>query len=455
MATLNDCLNIDEANVDTKENIELVVDPNSLCKDTSVNEVNLLFTRANIEAIGDRVSLVDTDEKNKLDMFCYTKCSDDDNSLIKKCRGVVFNNDTLVMGAFPYTTELNNTEVYKINNIVTEFDNWVFYEAHEGALVRMFNFNSKWYISTHRKFNAFNSKWASTESFGSSFKNALTSEAELSEVFRNGLPPGDNILDRFQSTLDTSKQYMFLVRNNKDNRIVCYAPNVPTVYHVGTFVNNELLLNENINLPYPSKKRFDNIEALLDFVNKIPYMDIQGVIGFTSDNKQIKILNKDYQDLFLVRGNEPSVKFRYLQVRMNRRYLNMLYHLYPDMADAFDAYENIIYDIAHVIYLAYVKRFIHKSYVTVPVEEFAVIKECHSWHLSNRLENRISLTQIINVLNKQSPTNINHMIRRFKLENNGKQSKPDINIFKTINNRIEYGKIPQKHLLPSNVKNPK
>lgn len=378
--------------------------------------LNLEFNRANIEAQGNHVHLVDTDEENKLDMFCYVKCSESDNELLKQCRGVVFNGNTLVMKAFPYTSEFNHTEVKEISSALGNFDDWSFFEAHEGALVRMFNFNGKWYVATHRKLNAFRSKWSSSESFGTSFKNALTAEEECNPAFKSALPAGDNILERFQSTLDVKKQYMFLIRNTSDNRIVCASPKRPTVYHVGTFVDGVLSMTENVNLPCPVRINLSNVDELSAFVDKLNYKTYQGVIGFNKDNRQLKILHKDYQDLFRARGNEPSIKFRYLQVRMNRRFVNMLYHLYPDMAETFEDYENTLYDIARSIYRAYVQRFIKKQYVTVPREEFAIIRECHTWHLSNRTENRISLDQMVRVMNQQSPTHLNHMIRRFRLE---------------------------------------
>ena len=125
------------------------------------------------------------------------------------------------------------------------------------------------------------------------------------------------------------------------------------------------------------------------YVNSMKYEDLQGLICFGPNNYQIKILNKDYNDLFRARGNEPSIKFRYLQVRMDRRSVNMLYHLYPEMINSFDEYENTLYDIARSIYRAYVQRFIKKQYITVPREEFSVVRECNSWQLSNRTENRI------------------------------------------------------------------
>ena len=185
-------------------------------------------------------------------------------------------------------------------------------------------------------------------------------------------------------------------------------------------------MNENVNLSTPKELIFNNIDELQSYVSNISYKDLQGIIGFSKDNKQVKILTKDYQDLFQARGNEPSIKFRYLQVRMNRRLVNMLKHLYPELIETFEEYENTLYDIARSIYRSYVQRFIKKCFVTVPREEFAIIRECHTWHLSNRVENRISIDQMVRVMNQQSPTHLNHMIRRFKLEKTIQKDKQNV-----------------------------
>ena len=381
---------------------------------------NYDFNRVNIEALGDSVGLVDSDKENKLDMFCYVNCSATDNELIKQCRGVVFNENKLVMKAFPYTLEYNCDEGELINDSLGDFKNWSFYESHEGALVRMFYFNNRWFLSTHKKLNAFKSKWSSNDSFGTMFKNGLTSELEVNDKFRSGLPDGVNILERFQSILDVNKQYMFLIRNNKDNRIVCSAGVRDTVYHVGTFVDGRLdLTDEGINIPFPKKLQFNNVDELIEYVSNISYKNIQGIIGFNLPKETvIKILNHEYQELFKVRGNEPSLKFRYLQVRMDRTYTDMLFSLYPDMCKAFDEYEHILYNISKSIYNSYVQRFIKKCYIIVPREEFSIIRECHSWHISNRQENRVSLDKIVQVMNQQTPIRLNHMIRRYKLDKN-------------------------------------
>lgn len=376
------------------------------------------FNRAAIDKLGNRVRITDTDEENNLELMCYVRCGPEDSGLIRQCRGVVFHDTDIVMCAFPYTVEFSTRDENLIrDNIETLFGECSFYDAYEGALIRMFNFNGKWYISTHRKLNAFRSKWSSKESFGTCFKRALEAEIENNDELRNSLPSNDNsILERFQSTLDPEKQYMFLVCHNEENRIVCAVPSRPTLYHVGTFVNGVLEMTENINIPYPRKHTFLDIQSLLHYVQNIDIRNLQGVIIFAPDNRQFKVLHDDYIEFFRVRGNEPSIKYRYLQVRMNSKMVDMLYHLYPNMCDTFDEYENIIYAIAKNIHTSYIQRHIKNKWSTLPTEEYAVDRACHSWHEADRKNNRVNIDKVIEVLNEQSATNLNKMIRRFREE---------------------------------------
>ena len=406
--------------VEDKRN-ESVTD-RSECSDAKASQT--MFTRANIVALDSKIRLVDSDEETGLDLFCYNRCSNDEDDFVKQCRGLVFHSDTLVMKAFSYTAEYSHDDS-NLGQILADFKSWSFFTAYEGALLRLFHFSGRWFLSTHRKLNAFRSKWASRESFGTLFKRALDNEVSVNKNFAERLKEGENVLDRFQNSLDKNKQYMFLLRNCSDNRIVCSPPasGDPLILHVGTFVNGEPTMDEDIGLIYPKRHRFLNVDELVHYVDtEIHPKHLQGIVCFGPENRQVKVLHSAYMEMFRARGNEPSVKFRYLQVRMNRKMVDMLYNLYPDLAETFDDYENTIYDIARSIYRAYVQRFIKKRYVTVPKEEYQVINECHSWHLTDRENNRINLDRVIQMLNKQPPTNVNHMIRRFKIEQAKKQT---------------------------------
>lgn len=415
--TIQQEMNGDVTTVVTKSPINSEpADKPANCESNNDDSRDLGFSRSDIDALGNLVRMVDKDEESGLELFCYVNCSNSDSNTLKRCRGVVFNKDKLVMQAFPYTSDYNHTQVDTLKKHISDPSLCSFYDAYEGALIRMFNHEGRWFLSTHRKLNAFKSKWASRESFGTLFKKALTHEVSVNEKLSDACGQGDTVMERFQCSLDPDKQYMFLVCNNKDNRIVCLAGDTPKLYHVGTFVDGALTLEEDVYIPKPDRHTFQTVEELTDYVYSMDVKYKQGVICFLPDGGQLKIFNKEYQDLFQVRGNEPSIKFRYLQVRMSRRMTNMLYYLYPDKVKLFDEYENTLYDIARSIYRAYVQRFIKKRYVTVPREEYAVIKLCHSWHLSDRTNNRITLDRVIKVLNEQTPTHLNHMIRRFKTE---------------------------------------
>lgn len=387
---------------------------------TSVSEVDSVnkneFTRNNIELLGSSVRLVDSDPESGLDLFCYVNCKKDDCDLLKQCRGVIFNGNQLILKSFPYTieyTEKDNDEIVSKINL----SECKIYDSYEGSIIKVYYYNNKWFFSTNRKIDAFRSKWSSKQSFGYFFKEALEYQFSVNEKLKQFYnKESDNIIDIFTSFLDKNKQYMFLLLNNKENRIVCDNPEVPTVYHVGTFINGNLSLDEDINIPYPPLKTFNNFDEIYEYVDKLDYKKTQGVHIFAPNNIQYKILNLDYQALYSSRGNEPSINYRYLQVRMDPRKNDMLRFLYPDNIQVFDDYENILYDVSKKIYDGYVNRFIKKQFVTLPVEEFKVMSLAHEWHQTDRTNNRINHNKIINLLNEQTPTNLNRIIRRIKLE---------------------------------------
>ena len=376
------------------------------------------FTRENIEK-NKQIKMVDSDAETGLSLFSYIHCEQTDSEMIKRCRGVVYHNDQLIMKGFPYTYEFGEKDNLQEIKDNVNFETCSFYDSHEGSVIRMFYFGGKWYLSTNRKLDAFKSKWASKDSFGSFFKKALQNEFETNEKLLSKVigydkeTDSDDVVRIFANQiLDQDKQYMFLLLNNKENRIVCEASETPTIFHVGTFVDGTLSMSEDVCISYPRKHNFDNIDDLLNYVDKVDFKKLQGVIVFAPNNLQFKIFNIDYQYLYNVRGNEPSIKFRYLQVRMNKDSNESLYYLYPEFSKHFEEYENYIYEIAEDITNAYIERFIKKNYVTVPTEEFGVIRKCHTWHIENRLENKINIHKVVDILNNEPATNINRMIKR-------------------------------------------
>lgn len=369
------------------------------------------FSIENIHSNGDRIKLVDSDPD--LSLFCYDKCDNDDQEFIKQCRGLIYNQDTLIMRAFPYANEYNHEETDALSTVFSDLSSWSFYNSYEGALIRMFYFGNKWYVSTNRKLDAFRSKWSSRESFGEMFVKGLEKEAERRSDFLPSLV-NTNVLERFKLSLDTSKQYVFLVKNNLENRIVC-APSDPVVYHLGTFIEGRFTWEDDVNLPKPEKVSFDTVEALATHVGALDYHLYQGVVAFGPQDRQVKILNKKYQEYFKARGNERSVKFRYLQVRNEPETVKLLRELYPDVILPFEEDFNTIIDvISKNIHKVYIDRFIQKQYATVPKDQYFIVKQCHNWHKENRLENIVTRAKVREIILSQNAASLNHLYKSEK-----------------------------------------
>jgi hypothetical protein len=391
------------------------------------NMSTLSIKRADVVALGKYIKATDTDSEYGLTNYCYNADlpSDDDEfdknwGLISRVRGIVYAGDELVMSAFPYTEQYTADTVG--GNMWWEanggFQKSRFFECHEGALIRMFYFKDKWFLTTHRKMNAFKSIWGSSESYGTSFKNALKAEVDTNDNLRESLMLGDgNFYDDFKRILNKTRQYTFLVLNNDSNRIVCDAPSRPTLIHVGTFVDGKLDLDDDIKVTKPTELFFDDIRQLHNHVKGVDPMVSPGVISFAPNNRQVKICSDEYVNLASLRGNQSSLKFRYLQIRNDHEKNMALRKLYPNDVADFDLYEGYLNRASKSIHDAYIRRFIKKEHVRVSQAEFAVVRTAHSWFMEgyntgNR--NIVTVDVIKQIVDEQNPTTLNQIVKKIK-----------------------------------------
>lgn len=343
-----------------------------------------------------------TDDDGHLQVYSYKFCDNDTSEEIKGCRGLVFEGENIVSKSLGFTYEYNDTQQESMNDI--DVGNVKFFPSEEGTFIRLFYNNDKWYISTHRKLDAFNSRWGSenSPSFGEIFTNSISKF-------------GYESLDSLTSLFDKSYTYMFLIRNTLQNRIVSKPPqdNEDDVYFIGCMSFNDLkdsTFTFDSPVPFTFSKQnelvFDTWDQVFEHVKTTDPLKKQGVIGFYKDSnnsntfKHFKILNSTYQLCSKVRGNEPDICYRYLQVRSNPVYSKMMYDNYPEHINSFLKYENLIIQIAKNIHNAYIHRFVHKNYVVVSKEEYRIVTECHGWHISDRQNNKVSFSYVLNVLNK-------------------------------------------------------
>ena len=382
--------------------------------------MNTIISKKNVE---ESPSIKKVDELDKLSLYCYTECNEESAELVKQCRGVVFKGEELIFKGYGYTPEYTHDDVDSLRGL--KLEDYTAFVSYEGTLIRLF-YSDKWYVSTHKRLDVFNSRWGTRRTFGELLTEALIEECDSNLEFRDAMNNVDekDVYETFLSLLDKSKQYTLLLRSCEENRIVCHCGTTSRVYHVGTFENGCLNLEDSISLPKPEKHTFDSVNQLFEHVASMDTFSCQGII-LVNQEKQLKIITPLYKRLYVLRDNEPSVKFQYLKIRMQGySKLRDYCKLYAEHQDSFDLYENVLYDIALGVYSAYVKRFIHKKYIQIPPGEYFIMKKCHAWHLEDRKRNVISFNRVMEEINLLEPYKLNRLIKN-RLHSEAKETSQE------------------------------
>lgn len=363
-----------------------------------------------LNELGDKVGVVD--EEDGLKIVNYNECSRESPDDLKKVRGWVQEVETgkILFETFPYTEEYNSSEsIPFFKNDVNVVEDWDVFYSMEGCLLRVFWYNERWHISTNKKLDAFKSRWASRKSFGDIFRDGL--------VHTNN---NENVLEILLDQMDKTSIHLFLVRYNHENRVVCSAPkDFECVYFIGSWDNKTKTLDREwkypikVNTPKPITVVRTSVNDLADSVDIREY---QGIILFhKTKNIQVKIYSNQYDRLYKLRGNNPNIRFRYLEVRKDPVVKHEFISLYPLYEDLFLEFENVMYQLAKLIRYYYIQRYIKNKYVTLPKEEYILMKKCHDWYLLNRAENKINVAKVLEILNNEDTLALYKMIRRFQI----------------------------------------
>lgn len=346
-------------------------------------------------AIEPNIKLNDRDDEKNLSLYSYTTCEDDDRTIIKKTRGVIFQGNKLIVKSFNYVPEytLENNKEWSEKNI--------YYPAYEGTIIRVFHIDesnesgspsSGWHISTHRRLNAFKSKWSSKMSFGEIFHNCI----------------GENV-EEFFNTLDKNHTYIYLLLSTSENRIVSNVNENCNALYIGKFNSSYDFVHPTVEdggiIPIPERLSFTSTEEMNDWIKNVDYKQYQGLICFQKDGTQYKILNDEYKKLFEVRGNEPSIKYRYLQIINDDEQVNLLRELYPDNSKWFDFYKKILEETCEDILGAYKARFLENNYISIPPQEYKILMEAKG-------EDNLTLENVQNIIFKQNPSVLNKIIKQ-------------------------------------------
>ena len=314
-------------------------------------------------------SVEKTDDNSELQVYSYKNCSNESLEELKSYRGLVFDHEILVSSSLGFPPEYNEEEKVEFN-----LEDYSYFSSEEGTLLRVF-YHQKWYLSTHRKLDAFKSRWGSNQSFGDIFLKCIQQS-----------------FDEFTEKLCQHHVYFFLIRNTKETRIVCNPPDKYTVYHIGTLLNNETFnIQLDIGITKQEKLKFENKNEIYNYVKTCDPFEKQGIIAFKNDGsgKHFKIVSSEYQNYIRVRNNEPDLNFRFLQLLRDQTssVFQTFLKLYPEYKSKVNYYMSITFKLSKLLQNMYFKKFVQKEKIVFLKDEWFILKNVHQWFWEDR-ENR-------------------------------------------------------------------
>ena len=373
------------------------------------NNLNDLY---NIDPFSMSISI--EDQTSTLSLFHYQACSDDSASDVKKTRGIIYDNNlNVVCTSYEYTPDYTvRVDSEKYTPLLTELDKCTIYKAEEGSLLRLFNNENKWVLSTHKRINAFDSKWSSSKSFGELFIEAL----QYYFTYGDGkdklkFEQNEDVYDCFCASLDKAHVYTFLLRTNVDTMIVCTPPKNPTIFFAGWFQKGMWTPGNPTLIPSPEQQMFTSVSDLETYVENVNPLEHQGVIIILPTGKTIKIVTPLCMQYKTIRGSEPDIHEAYFRLRKSNVDIKLFQKLFPHVN--IKKMEEELFALGTYLHRMYVRRYIKKQFTVVHPTHFYVIKQAHAWHSTDRSLNIVTMDKMMDVLEDQTSVQLFKMYQEY------------------------------------------
>ena len=280
-------------------------------------------------------------------------------------RSVIINNGNVVCFAPP------KSEIYEkfVNDSVNQEINAE--EFVEGTMINMFWTGSEWEIATRSSVGGKVAFFTNENSLKN--KNESTFRWMFLDAVSHWETLGDDV-DFFKSFENISKnQCLSFVLQHPKNRIVVpfSEPNIYLVsaYNIEGNIVTELSDQEMSKLreilpdfiKAPEKVlSFDSVDELRGrFTNsELDYKTVGVVIK--SNGVRTKVRNPNYENVRLLRGNQPKLQYRYLMLRSNQKVSEYLKY-YPEHSKLFSKYRNMIHTFTKRLHDNYISCYVKKQ----------------------------------------------------------------------------------------------
>ncbi len=392
------------------------------------------------------MSILVTDEFENLKLYHYDTCDNLSSEELQSTRGIIKNNSVIVCKTNSFIPEIRTDDTEGINQFITPLisnsKNTTFYEAQEGSIVRLWFYKEdenkekhRWFLSTHKRINAFASKWGSRSTYGETFLNCISkfnfdevktknnknkSWADDSDEDETNIStqPQDTIFEKFCNTLNKNFIYNFLIRNTDSNRVVVKGYTDPEIFCLGFYDKSKGFTYVSPNekkfiIPSLPSYSYISLDKMLCDIEKFNIFQKAGILLVTSEGKFIKLVNEKYDKLFKLRGNVPNILVRYLELRLKEEEKCEYFYLYSEKIDEFKNIEVILNDICKNVFKKYLARYIYKQFAILPPSQFKIITKLHQLYKSKSIT-KVTYDEVVKVVDNLPSNELYNIIKNYQ-----------------------------------------
>jgi len=261
--------------------------------------------------------------KDNFLMFSYSQIdSDFYNPIVKECRGIILEDITYKPVCVPFYKFGNYGEGY-VDTI--DWNTARVQEKVDGSLIKVWNYNGEWHVSTNGTIDANDAIVLSDISPYKTFYDLFCEAAKNSNF---------NI-----DSLDKNYTWMFELISPFNRVVVPYVD--IEIRHIGTRNNNTLQeLDIDIGIMKPKSYGFTSLEECIHMASALPFSE-EGYVVVDKNWNRNKVKSPAYVAAHHLRNNGVVTKARVVEIFRNNENEEFL-NYYPEYTDIFKNVENAI-----------------------------------------------------------------------------------------------------------------
>jgi hypothetical protein len=260
-------------------------------------------------------------------------------------------------------------------------------EFVDGTMINVFYYNG-WHISTRSNIGA-NCRWYSKKHFSELFNESSNLDFEK---------------------LDTGVFYTFVLQHPENRIVTSYEEPKITLTQAGKIIDNKLelldidVIGEELNINVPNKYDFNNLDDLVNFVEKQDYQ-FQGVV-LKKGMVRTKIRNPNYNYVRNIRGNNNNIKYLYFELKKNM-FLQEYLRFFPEFIETFEDYNKDYTELIDKIFINYQNYHVRKVITNIKEMPFNVRPFCYELHgIYRTTKQKITPDLVLNYINTLPPARI-------------------------------------------------